>query len=153
MNNTDVINAINDIIEINNDRIVGYETAAKETENIDLKTVFNNNIITSRNCVLELQSEVTRLGGAVETGTKTTGKLHRLWMDFKSAITDHNNASILSSCVFGDNAALDTYTETLNKNLQNFDAFLQNKLTIQHDLIKKEYEEIQQLETLAKGSK
>ena len=35
-----LIDVLNTLIEINNDRIEGYETASKETKEQDLKTLF-----------------------------------------------------------------------------------------------------------------
>jgi uncharacterized protein (TIGR02284 family) len=68
------IEVLNTLITINNDRIEGYETATKETEEQDLKTLFGQFISTSRKCKQELVSEVTRLGGEVAEGTMTSGK-------------------------------------------------------------------------------
>ncbi len=44
------IEVLNSLITINNDRIEGYETASKETEEHDLKTLFAQFISTSRKC-------------------------------------------------------------------------------------------------------
>jgi len=40
MDNEKTIDVLNTLIQINNDRIEGYETASKETEEHDLKTMF-----------------------------------------------------------------------------------------------------------------
>jgi hypothetical protein len=74
MNNvttTDSIELLNDLLAINNDRIVGYEKALKETkdENADLKPVFTSMIDESRTIRNELAREVQALGGSYESGT------------------------------------------------------------------------------------
>ena len=81
------IEVLNTLITINNDRIEGYETAAKETEEQELKTLFAQFIATSHKCKQELVTEVTKLGGKPEEGTMTSGKFFRVWMDVKAAIT------------------------------------------------------------------
>ncbi|HMG16267.1 MAG TPA: DUF2383 domain-containing protein, partial [Saprospiraceae bacterium] len=87
MENDKSIDVLNSVLEINNDRIAGYETALKETEDSDLKTVFLQFIQTSNRCKSELISEIARISGTPIEGTKTSGKIFRIWMDFKAAIT------------------------------------------------------------------
>ena len=74
MDNNKTIEVLNTLITINNDRIEGYETAAKETEEQDLKTLFAQFSSTSQRCKLELNNEVNKLGGTPAEGTLTTGK-------------------------------------------------------------------------------
>jgi uncharacterized protein (TIGR02284 family) len=50
MDNEKTIDVLNTLITINNDRIEGYETAAKETEEHELKTVFAQFSATSQKC-------------------------------------------------------------------------------------------------------
>ena len=60
------IKALNELIEINNDRVEGYETAASETNDADLKVLFANLKATSFANLVDLRAEVIRLGGEVE---------------------------------------------------------------------------------------
>jgi uncharacterized protein (TIGR02284 family) len=62
-NQDETVSVLNDLIEINNDRIVGYERAIKETgaESIDLKGIFNEMADQSRKYASELKQEVPRL--------------------------------------------------------------------------------------------
>jgi uncharacterized protein (TIGR02284 family) len=142
MNKEITIAALNELVEINNDRIVGYETAMKEIDDSELHVLFSKCILTSEKCAAELRTEIMTLDGEAEKGTKATGKLHRLWMDFKAAFKENNKASILESCEFGDNIAIKTYTDTLDDNLENLDPLLQKLIMTQQGLIKEEYAEI-----------
>lgn len=114
MENQKTITALNKLIEINNDRIEGYETASKETESAELKALFNGLSFTSNSNVTELRAEVLRLGGKPEEGTRVTGKFFRVWMDVKAAFTGNDRHGILSSCEFGEDKALETYEEVLD---------------------------------------
>ena len=78
MENQKTIEVLNTLITINNDRIEGYETAANETEEQDLKMFFSELKQTSLHCNKELTFEVTKLGGTATDGTKTTGKFFRV---------------------------------------------------------------------------
>ncbi len=103
------IEVLNKLIEINNDRIEGYETASKETNETDLKTLFSQLIQTSKKCRQELVDQVQKLGGKVNEGTRITGKFFRAWMDVKAALTNKDRKAILSSCEQGEDVAKDTY--------------------------------------------
>jgi uncharacterized protein (TIGR02284 family) len=63
MKNKKEVDILNNLLTINNDRIEGYETAAKETEEQDLKSLFSQFSVTSTKCKQELANEVNRLGG------------------------------------------------------------------------------------------
>lgn len=119
-----IISKLNNLVEINNDRIQGYERAISETEGEDLIRLFTSMANTSKKFKAELSKEVTNLGGEATEGTKNSGKLFRAWMDIKAALTGKNRKEILSSCEFGEDAALETYTEVL----QNEDEVLDKNL-------------------------
>lgn len=109
------IDVLNSLIEINNDRIYGYETASKEVEETDLKMLFSEVTETSMKCKAQLVAEVQSLGGEKTESTTTSGKIYRIWMDLKATVTGKDRKAILNSCVFGEDAAIDTYTEALNE--------------------------------------
>ena len=85
---------LNDLLNINNDRIAGYEKAISETKNldIDLKAIFDGMIRQSQLCKEELAAEIVKNGGIVEDDTTSAGKIYRAWMDIKSAITYNLNS-------------------------------------------------------------
>jgi uncharacterized protein (TIGR02284 family) len=114
--NSKTIDHLNSLIEINNDRIEGYERASKETEDADLKAVFNSMAAESRAHRSELISEVINLGGSPAEGTTTSGKVYRAWMDIKSALTSKDRHAIISSCEYGEDVALDAYKDVLKSN-------------------------------------
>jgi uncharacterized protein (TIGR02284 family) len=111
--NKKVVDALNNLVQINNDRIEGYERAAKETEDSDLKDLFNQMASKSHMMKSQLSSEVLKRSGKPTESTTTSGKAFRVWMDFKAALTGKNRKAILSSCEFGEDAAQDTYEDVL----------------------------------------
>lgn len=138
-----IISQLNDLVEINNDRIQGYERAISETDDEDLTYLFTNMAAHSRGYKRDLSSEIIALGGEPTEGTKNSGKLFRAWMDIKAALTGKNRKEILGSCEFGEDAALDTYKSVLaNEDNILTDALLkvisQQKQEIQldHDRVK-----------------
>lgn len=109
------VDVLNKLIEINNDRVAGYETAMGETKETDLQSLFRELMATSQNALSELRAEVSRLGGKVEEGTMLSGKIYRAWMDAKAAVTGGDRGAILSSCEYGEDVALDAYNHVLEE--------------------------------------
>lgn len=136
------IEVLNTLITINNDRIEGYETASKETDEQDLKTLFAKFISTSQKCKQELTIEVSKLGGEVTEGTMTTGKFFRVWMDVKAALTGNDRKAILDSCEYGEDVAVDTYKKALRNNLEDINVAQQTMLNAQHALIKADHDKV-----------
>jgi uncharacterized protein (TIGR02284 family) len=135
MDNVKTIEALNTLITINNDRTEGYETAAKETEEQDLKTFFSDLRQTSMHCNKELSAEVTKLGGTAAEGTKTTGKFFRVWMDVKAALSGKDRKTILNSCEYGEDVAKKTYQDTLTNHAENLSPKLQTIIKSQFALL------------------
>ena len=139
------IEVLNTLITINNDRIEGYETASKETEELDLKTLFAIFISTSQKCKQELISEVHTLGGEVAEGTKISGKFFRVWMDVKAALTGKDRKAILNSCEYGEDEALDTYEEALENGLEHLSAVQQTMVIAQRSLLRADHDHVKAL--------
>jgi uncharacterized protein (TIGR02284 family) len=145
MKNKKTIEVLNSLITINNDRIEGYETASKETEELDLKQMFAQFILTSQNCKQELVSEVMVLGGEEAEGTKVSGKFFRVWMDVKAALTGNDRKAILNSCEYGEAKATDTYDEALEYDLEHLSAKQQTMLIAQKTLLKADHNQVKAL--------
>ena len=145
MNKEKSIEALNMLIEINNDRIQGYETALNETEEADLKNIFSMFLQTSQKCKVELVTEVNKLGGSPIEGTKTSGKFFRVWMDVKAALTGKNRKEILSSCEYGEDAAIDTYNKVLKNDIENITSEQQTLINAQLVLLKADHDKVKSM--------
>lgn len=137
------VEVLNDLIEINNDRIAGYERAIEETEmeDSDLKSIFAQMATESRQYKQELANLVSTLGGDIETGTTASGKIYRAWMDVKATFSGNSRKSILENCEFGEDAAQKAYRtalqdEDLPASLRELVMRQQQALKLSHDKIK-----------------
>lgn len=134
------------LININNDRIEVYETAAKETDEQDLKILFAEFKVTSQKCKLELITEVSKLGGKIVEPTITTRNLFCIWIDeVKIAIIGNDRKAILISCEYGEDIAIDTYFKALRNNMKDITAEQQIMINAQHTLIKEDYNKIKSM--------
>ena len=148
MENEKTIAVLNTLITINNDRIEGYETASKETEEQDLKTLFAQFSSTSKKCKQELTNEVSKLGGTAAEGTLTIGKFFRVWMDVKAALTGKDRKAILNSCEYGEDKAKDTYEKALENDTENLSMEEQTMIKAQHALLGADHDKVKSMRDL-----
>jgi uncharacterized protein (TIGR02284 family) len=138
---------LNDLIEINNDRIIGYEKAVGELKDgdQDLKTLFEGMIDESREARMALGKEVQGLGGEMKSGDATTnsGKIYKAWMDVKAVFTGHSRHAVLSNCEFGEDAAQKAYKTALAD--EHLPAYLQQMIEQQKQQFKASHDEIKAL--------
>jgi uncharacterized protein (TIGR02284 family) len=143
--NEKITSVLKDLIKINNDRVEGYKTAASETKESDLKALFEGFSSQSRTFTSELEKLVP--GGITDMkdttkDTTASGKLYRVWMDIKSALTANDRKAVLSSCEFGEDAALKEYNNALDKKADLPENILEvirsqkSKIQMGHDKVK-----------------
>ena len=148
MENEKTIAVLNTLITINNDRIEGYETASKETEEEDLKTMFARFSSTSKKCKQELTNEVSKLGGTAAEGTLTIGKFFRVWMDVKAALTGKDRKAILNSCEYGEDQAKHTYEKALENDKENLSMEQQTMIKAHHSLLGADHDKVKSMRDL-----
>ncbi len=141
----ELVGVLNDLIRINHDRVEGYERAVNESKDsdIDLKAIFNEMADQSRKYVTALTQEVGRYGGDAAEDTTVSGKIYRVWMDLKAAITGKDRESILGSCEYGEDVAQRAYEAALESDaemsadIRQIISEQKSELKTAHDMIKK----------------
>ncbi|WP_114790163.1 PA2169 family four-helix-bundle protein [Niabella yanshanensis] len=111
------IDALNDLIQINNDRIVGYQKGIdelKDGQDADLKSLFGSMISESTSYKKDLEDLVVEYGGSPTDGTTVSGKLYRAWMDVKAVFTGGDRETVLNNCEAGEDAAQKAYQMALD---------------------------------------
>jgi len=126
-NNEQTINALNDLVRINHDRVRGWELAIKDSEgvDVDIKTMSHEKISESKRYLQVLEGWVRQMGGTPATDSTVSGKLFRVWMDFKATVTGKDKEAILNSCAYGEKAAVEAYEEALATDAHLSDNFRQ----------------------------
>jgi len=130
-----IIQELNILVVINNDRIDGYETASESTDEIELITVFSKFAQTSQKCRYELIREIEKLGGNAEESTNVSGKFFRAWMNVKSALSGKDRNAILNSCKQGEDKAIETYKSVFNDKSKYLTADQLSMIKSQYGLI------------------
>ncbi len=115
-NNESTIEVLNDLIQINNDRIVGYENAIENLKDgdEDLKSIFTALKENSTENIHDLNEAVNEHGGEPVTDTTLLGKVYRGWMDVKSVFTGHDRDGVINDCKGGEKAAQVSYEKALS---------------------------------------
>jgi uncharacterized protein (TIGR02284 family) len=141
--NEKVQDLLNDLIQINNDRIAGYGKAANEVspEDVDLKQLFRQYAQDSSEYVRELSLQVTKAGGEPTTSATVSGKIYRVWMDMKSAMSDKERKTALESCEYGEDAAQKAYQEALQSDF-DIPADIRAMITKQKAQLRKAHDEV-----------
>ena len=137
---------LNDLIQINNDRIEGYERAAKETavEDADLRSLFLSMASESRRYVNELSQHVSQAGKEPAEGTTARGKIYRAWMDVKATFSGKDRRAILASCEYGEDAAQKAYEGALATDAE-LPTELRQLITDQKSSLRKSHDKIKRL--------
>ncbi|WP_028297609.1 ferritin-like domain-containing protein [Olivibacter sitiensis] len=142
-----VADVLNDLIQINNDRIKGYQTALEDTEwtDADLKALFEYYVIQTKQFNKELSEAVAHYGHELpEEGTTAAGKLHRAWIDIKTTFTGKDRKAVLEECERGEDASKKAYRDALTE-ATSFPAEVQELLRKQADEQLKGHDKIRDL--------
>ena len=143
-NSQEIIDVLNDLIKVNNDRLGAYEKAIHEAkqEDTDLKILFASMVAESHRMKIALATEVQTLDAKVEDGKTTEGKIYGVWRELKAVISGHNRHAILSNCEAVEDAAQKAYRIALKNPLP---AFIRDLLTQQLDILQASHEEVRSL--------
>jgi uncharacterized protein (TIGR02284 family) len=117
MKNDDVISTLNDLIETSKDGEEGFRTCCEDATDTKLKSVFADRAQKCAQAAQELQALVRAKGGDPETTSSVSAALHRRWLDIKSAILGKNDEAILNECERGEDVAVRSYRNALDKDL------------------------------------
>lgn len=136
---------LNDLILINNDRVVGYQKAMEELkdEDSDLKLLFQEKVNQSNDFKAEITEKILATGSKVETGTTNAGKVYRVWMDVKAFFGGSDRKVVLDNCEDGEDAALAAYNDALTSEGLSTDA--RSLLTHHHAALKISHDDIKVL--------
>jgi uncharacterized protein (TIGR02284 family) len=144
-NTRETIEVLNDLIQINNDRITGYEKAIRETkpEDDDLKILYATMIAEGHRNKIALATEVQALGAEIEQGTTTSGKIYRVWMELKAIFTGNSRMTILANCEAVEDATQRAYHAGLEH--KGLPAYIRELLVRQKEALRSNHDEIKML--------
>ncbi len=116
MNHTSfLIEALNDLIEINKDRVVGYLQAANEMDKTDsfLKEMCLQNVREGKKNIQELSNEINKLNNEFPQTDNNNGKVIKLWNEVIEVDGYNNSEPSFATCVCSEDAIQQVYEDTL----------------------------------------
>ena len=144
--NEEIVEDLNDLVKINNDRIMGYEKAIEDNEDAQLDDLFRHYVIQSQKFRSQLAEHIVRIDGKAvtdATSTDISSKVHRAWIDIKSAVTGKDRNTVLSSVEFGENMAVEAYTDAIEKD--HIPAYIKEELSTQLNELKAAHDKMKAL--------
>jgi uncharacterized protein (TIGR02284 family) len=112
-----VISTLNKLIQVLKDGENGFREAAEGVRDDQLKSLFSRYSQERAQMASDLRAAVRNLGGDPEQGGRVAAALHRGWMNIKVAVTNHDEAAIISECERGEDNAKHSYQEALETDL------------------------------------
>lgn len=137
-----IVNLLNDLIETSKNGEKGFQAAAEDTKNAELKALFQRRAADCGSGAAELQAVVTQLGGKPEDSGTIAGAVHRGWMNLKQAVAGRDDLAILEECERGEDVAKKDYSDALKETLpENVRAVIQK----QYDGVLRNHDQIRDL--------
>jgi len=148
------IEILNDLIRINNDRVVGYTKAIEELKDgdKDIRNVFQSFILSSKRNITELTDLVLKYGGEPAHDSTAAGKIYHAWMDVKATFTGHDLQAILNACEYGEDAAQRSYKIAIEDDSET-SADVAQLIREQKASLKKEHDAVKEYRDSLKVSK
>lgn len=137
-NQKEVQSDVNHLLEVCNERIEGYQNAAKNVKDAELKSVFEKYAQQTKKFEEELLPFSDK-SSAEEAGTRVIADTWRVWMDMKSALTDGSREALVKASITGEEAAIRNYEDELDEDIP---MDLRSVLERQLSEIKSAYEHI-----------
>jgi uncharacterized protein (TIGR02284 family) len=147
----EIIEVLNDLIKINNDRIEGYDKAIENAKTIDigLQTIFSKMKSESIKYTAELHNRILQLGGEPTDNTTVSGKLYRAWMDVKATFTGKDRKSLLDACEYGEDAAQKAYKDAIEE--EGLPADIRDLISEQKRSLRRSHDEIKAMRDMQKS--
>lgn len=116
MNNEKNVSELNNLLQITNDRLEGFQKVEKKLidSNPTLKGDYDNMVTESNKMRSDLSSLIRQKGGEPDDSTTVAGGLHRTWIDVKNSLTGNNDEATLENVAFGEKAAVEAYENALD---------------------------------------
>ncbi len=144
----EVVNNLNELLEKNYDAEKGFKKALENSKNHGLKNFFKHQAVIRNRFKTEIEKELHDLNAHPKLKDEfSTGTLHRVWIDIKTALSRHDDEAVLEECISGEKASVREYEDKLKKT--HFPQNIKTMLTAQLMEIKNTISTIKSMEDVA----
>jgi len=114
---SDVIDALQDLVECCKDGEYGFRESAEQAKRQDLKSLFLQRADDCRRGADELNQQIRSLGGKTEDSGSALGAMHRGWVSVKTTLSSYDDKAVLEECERGEDNAMARYRKALKQSL------------------------------------
>ncbi|OGX82588.1 hypothetical protein BEN47_04205 [Hymenobacter lapidarius] len=132
---------LNELLYFVNDRIEGYQRAADETQDTQMRSYYKQLVGQSQQFANQLNAYLSQQGSSRQDSTTFKGKFYRVWMDAKAVVTGYDEQAILGSNIYGEEWALKAYQEALDD--KTLSGPLRRTVEHQYKISQQTYKELQ----------
>jgi uncharacterized protein (TIGR02284 family) len=100
---------LQDIVDVCNDGVEGYEKAAEEIGDESIKTLFLRLSQQRKGFKEEINNEALRLGIELDGSGSAKGFFHRTWLSAKSSLSSNTKEKVIEEAMDGEKKALEVY--------------------------------------------
>lgn len=111
----EILDQLNSLLTLNHDAEKGYQEAAENVKDNELKSLFLVQSRQRNEFAQEIEREIKTLGGEPSTGTSLSADLHRAWINIKSTFSSDDDKATVKECHRGDQEALNSYNSVLQE--------------------------------------
>lgn len=111
----EILDQLSRLLTINHDSEKGYQEAAENVKDNELKSMFLAQSRQRAEFAHLLDREIRTLGGEPDSGTSLAADLHRAWINVKSTFSSDDDKATVQECHRGDQEALNEYNAVLQE--------------------------------------
>jgi uncharacterized protein (TIGR02284 family) len=111
----EILDALNKLLTRSRDAEEGYQEAAENAKDTELKSLYLTQSRQRSEFAMELDREIRTLGGEPDTSTSLLSDLHRAWINIKSGFSSNDDKATAQECQRGDQEALNDYNNVLQE--------------------------------------
>lgn len=110
------LEVVNHLIKICNERISGFNKAAEEIDDNELKSIFLNISLQTEGLCTQLLDFINETK-IMHQEKRLVSDIWETWMSLKSNFTHGNKVALIKTCLIGESAAIQNYKNALDKNI------------------------------------
>ena len=133
---------VEDLIQINQDRIAGYQKVTEQMDEPRLKHLFAAKVAQSRLFVDQLKQRDLISGPNPAEDPNKPGKIYSTWANLGATFIADDRKTALESCAYGEDATLKAYDKALE---QDIDLPLRSILIEQENGLRQSYAEVRSM--------
>lgn len=137
MDNTKIVDGLNDLLKKNYDSERGFKNAAEKTDNRILSAFYKNKASQRYTFGHQIKEHISNLNGTPDKGTSIPGDMHNSWINFRTIFSLDKDEAILNAVESGEEASLTDYNRVLEMDNMPFDVRLtiaQQRMQIENAL-------------------